>query len=304
MTSIDIPAWAIEQVLVVAARRGDRWTRTEALLDVQLRLMGVYGVPDHAAWPSLRELAATWHWTQAEVRALIGPRPSWLLQVGSSTPTRAAWDSVQAARRRRCGHGVVRRPMPRASAEVAAAAVVHEPTSKARTDVPPQRATKPPGSKGATGRAKPRKARPAPSPTVSTAPQDYGRVTTEAIQRWWQGYGHRWSAVRRLVERGWEPDDVLQEVLLSAVSKSRGLSRWNPDRANVNAWAGLVGRSRVFHLLQKRPAERPLIHDRREGGDGGGPSIVEEMVEPMDWGKPTRRRPVTRTRTRPSDGSA
>lgn len=81
-----------------------------------------------------------------------------------------------------------------------------------------------------------------------------------AIYRWWSAYGQAWSAVRTLRLRGWQDEDVLAEVLLSACTKARGRSRWDPGRSSVDAYAGLVGRSRILHLLDRRQVEQPGLH--------------------------------------------
>ena len=120
---------------------------------------------------------------------------------------------------------------------------------------------------------------------AGAADEQYGRLTCAAIVRWWAMYGRDWSAVKRLESRGWDPRDVLQEVLLSSVTKSKGKSRWDPARSNVDAWAGLIGRSRVLHLLEKRCHEMPVMDEHTDipfnNPDGCQAEALEATVE---WG--------------------
>ena len=101
-----------------------------------------------------------------------------------------------------------------------------------------------------------------------------------AIYRWWSTYGQAWSAVRTLRLRGWLDEDVLAEVLLSACTKARGRSRWDPRRSSVDAYAGLVGRSRILHLLDRRQAEQPgPCFDQTQWKD----EEREAPIAPVPW---------------------
>lgn len=131
-----------------------------------------------------------------------------------------------------------------------------------------------------TGRARPRPARP---PRQPSAEEEYGQVTSLAILRWWKSYGRDWSATRILVVRGWSEEDLLQEVLMSSVTKSKGRSRWDPDRSNVDAWAGLVGRSRMYHLLKRRRDVQSQAFDSSYMVDGETVRPEESMTHPVDW---------------------
>lgn len=96
-----------------------------------------------------------------------------------------------------------------------------------------------------------------------------------AINAWWRQYGRRWSAVHLLCEqRGWTPEDVLAEVQLSGLTKSAKNSGWDPSRQNIDAWAGLIGRSRVKHLLQRK-YDQPVSFRREDGS--------EIEPEPTPW---------------------
>ena len=87
----------------------------------------------------------------------------------------------------------------------------------------------------------------------------FGRLEHDAIEKWWKSYGRSWHKTRVLANlRGWDLEDVKQEVLLSALTKSQGKSAFDPTRCDVSGWASVVGRSRILHLLERRTADLPL----------------------------------------------
>ena len=111
----------------------------------------------------------------------------------------------------------------------------------------------------------------------------FGTFEHQAIERWWCTYGRSWHKTRVLANlRGWDLEDVHQEVLLSAITKSQGKSAYDPNRCDVAGWASVVGRSRILHLLERRTAETPLSSMVRERDDGSPIEIEPRMVEWLD----------------------
>ena len=109
----------------------------------------------------------------------------------------------------------------------------------------------------------------------------FGSIEHAAIERWWRSYGRSWHKTRVLAQsKGWDLEDVHQEVLLSALTKSQGKSAYDPSRCDVAGWASVVGRSRILHLLERRTADLPLSAMVRERDDG---STVEIEPQAMAW---------------------
>jgi len=111
----------------------------------------------------------------------------------------------------------------------------------------------------------------------------FGNLEHQAIEKWWRSYGRSWHKTRVLANlRGWDLEDVKQEVLLSALTKSQGKSAYDPARCDVAGWASVVGRSRILHLLERRTADLPLSSMTKEREDGSPIEIEPRMVEWLD----------------------
>ena len=111
----------------------------------------------------------------------------------------------------------------------------------------------------------------------------FGRLEHDAIEKWWKSYGRSWHKTRVLANmRGWDLEDVKQEVLLSALTKSQGKSAFDPTRCDVGGWASIVGRSRILHLLERRTADLPLSAMVRERDDGSSFEVEAQAVEWLD----------------------
>ena len=110
----------------------------------------------------------------------------------------------------------------------------------------------------------------------------FGSIEHQAIEKWWRTYGRSWHKTRVLASlKGWDLEDVHQEILLSAITKSKGKSAFDPARCDVAGWASVVGRSRILHLLERRTADTPLSAMVREREDG---SPLEIEPKAMEWG--------------------
>ena len=95
-----------------------------------------------------------------------------------------------------------------------------------------------------------------------------------------------------LRKRGWEHDDLVQEVCLSVLTKQRGRSAYDPTRATQRDYVRMLAWSRMGHLLDR--IEQP----RAPGGKPLGEQLTwyqptgdKEMEDrahtvPMTWAKP------------------
>lgn len=87
-----------------------------------------------------------------------------------------------------------------------------------------------------------------------------------AMKRWWRAHGERWRVVRWLVNNVTDADDVEAEVLCVMLERQRGASRWDPARASIDAYVGVIGRSIVLDIAKRRrelpseAAEQDHVH--------------------------------------------
>lgn len=118
-----------------------------------------------------------------------------------------------------------------------------------------------------------------PPPTAAEV-----EIMVSAVRRWWRQYGRGCSQTRTLTMfRGWRAEDVEAEVILSCITKAQGKSRWDGERSNVDAWAGIVGRSRLLHLLDRKPKEAPSIIDPLRGLGSSSDEAPAPEPAAIEW---------------------
>lgn len=99
-----------------------------------------------------------------------------------------------------------------------------------------------------------------------------------ALDAWWVKYGVGWSAVRTLVSLGHDEEDILGELRATLIARQGMGSRYNPARSTLDAYVGVVARSRVFQLLRRcrRRVRLVLDFDDQRHAD----EAAQEDVEP------------------------
>lgn len=69
---------------------------------------------------------------------------------------------------------------------------------------------------------------------------------------WWSTYGRRMRVCRWLRAAGWMDDDLRSEVRIALLEAQQGGARYDAARGGLDAYVGLVGRSRLLKLGRQR----------------------------------------------------
>lgn len=129
-------------------------------------------------------------------------------------------------------------------------------------------------------------------PAVQAAPSALQLVLE--LDTWWRKYGQSSSEVRGLTRRRWMSEDILGELRITLLARQSMGSRFDARRGTLAAYVGVLARSRLLHLLERR-ADLVMDYDEQRHA----PEVYDEPSETLGLELRRRRRRTQRAEEAP-----